>query len=497
MRRPVATAARRWRRGRADRAAARESLAGFGRRLGGGGGLLGRHDARSGRRDRAEEGAEGGCEAGAARPGGSSAGGWRSRTGGALRDAALAAALAGYAAKRRLLSSSPRRAAALRERDGAVGETPRRTPGPRILLHGVSVGEVDALVPLARRLAAAPERPDLVVSATTATGFARAQELYAGLAPVVRFPLDFTWMVRRFLGALRPDLVLLGELELWPSFLAECRRRGVPVGVVSGRLSERSFRFYRRARPLVRRMFAGLTMASAQTALYRDRFVALGAAPERTVVGGSLKWDAALRKPDGEAAEALARDMGIDRERPLVVAGSTGPGEEEALARELPVGCQLVLAPRSQDRWDAVAARIPGVVRRSRPREGRGVAAGARLFLLDTIGELSLAYSLADAAFVGRSLGPMGGSNPLEPVALGTPSVTGPHYENFEDIVERLAAAGGLAVSSEPMTVVARWLADPADARRTANAGRLALERNRGAAERTARMAFAALAERV
>ncbi len=435
--------------------------------------LVGQEDATGGRRVRPR------------------ADGLRRFAGDAMRDLAFAAGLAGYAAKRRLEGGGARgRRNGLRARDGTAAQVARRAPGPRILLHGVSVGEVDALVPLARGLAGAPQRPDLVVSAGTATGVRRARDLYVDLAPVVRFPLDFSWMVRRFLESVRPDLVLLGELELWPSFMAECRRRGVAVGVVNGRLSEKSFRSYRRIRPLVRRMFADLAVASAQTALYRERFVALGAAPERTVVGGSLKWDAARRRPDREAAEALARDLGIDGGRPLVVAGSTGPGEEEAIVRSRPPGCQLLLAPRSQDRWDEVAARIPGVIRRSRPGNRRPGSGSSHVFLLDTIGELSLAYLLADAAFVGRSLGPMGGSNPLEPVALGTPTVTGPHHENFDEIVARLVAGGGLAVSREPMTVVARWLADPVAADRAARAGMEVVKRNRGVAESTARMAL-------
>lgn len=400
----------------------------------------------------------------------------------------MGAGLAGYAAKKRLQTGAwP----SLGERNGKIGRVAMRQQGPRILLHGVSVGEADALEPLARELARSPQRPDVVVSASTATGFARAQALYAGLAPVVRFPLDFTWMMRRFLDAVEPSLAVLGELELWPSFMDECRRRGTAVAVVNGRLSRRSFRRYGRGRPFVRGMFGQLAMASAQDRLYRDRFVALGVPPDRAVVGGSLKWDAARRAPDPEAADALARDLGLDRNRPLVVAGSTGPGEEEAIIRTRPPECQLLLAPRSQDRWDEVAGLVPGMTRRSLGADGgasRGNGAGnADVFLLDTIGELPLAYSLADAAFVGRSLGPMGGSNPLEPVALGKPTATGPHCENFREIVSRLVAGGGLVVSADPMAVVAGWLADPNTAAQVGRAGRRVLERNRGTARRCAR----------
>lgn len=409
---------------------------------------------------------------------------------GAFRNLAVGLGLAGYAVKKRGQTGAwP----SLRERNGKVAGLAERSGGLRMLLHGVSVGEVDALEPLARALAQSLQRPDIVLSASTETGVARARDLYAGLAPVVRFPIDFTWTARRFLDAVEPSLVLLGELELWPSFMEECRRRQVPVAVVNGRLSRRSFRMYRRGRRFVHDMFGQLAMASVQTRLYRDRFVALGAPPKRVVVGGSLKWDAARRAPDPEAAEALARDLGIDRNRPLVVAGSTGPGEEKAIIRARPPGCQLLLAPRNQDRWGKVAALAPGMIRRSRTggdcrtRGGSARDPRPRVFLLDTIGELPLAYSLANVVFVGRSLGPMGGSNPLEPVALGKPTTTGPYHENFRDIVSQLVGGGGLVVSRNPMSVAADWLADPDAAARVGRAGRRVLEQNLGTAQRCAR----------
>ena len=409
----------------------------------------------------------------------------------------------------------------------------------------MSVGETHALEPFVDALAASPLAPDVVVSASTATGFERARRIHAGRRDVVRFPLDFTWMVARYLDGVRPELVVLGELELWPSFLAACGRRGIPVCVVNGRLSERSYRGYRRWAPLARRMFRRLAWVSAQTEVYRDRFVALGVPGDRVVVGGSLKWDAALKEPDLEEAEGLARALGIDRERPLIVAGSTGPGEEEVLVGGLPEGCQLLLAPRRPERWDDVAEMVPGMVRRSegggvrretgkdiggmteydqgmseydqsmrvggqsmhgdghtipsgrgqghdKGRPGRARPPG--VFLLDTIGELPAAYLLADAVFVGRSLVPMGGSNPLEAVALGKPAVIGPHHENFAGVVAELVAEGGLVVSEDPMAVIAGWLEDPVAALGVVAGGRAALERNRGSAGRAVGGVVSALA---
>ena len=448
---------------------------------------------------------------------------------GLLRNLALAAGLVVYAVKKWPGTGS--RGAGVRARSGRVAGLRRRAPGPRILVHGVSVGETHALEPFIDALAASPLAPDVVVSASTATGFERARRIHAGRRDVVRFPLDFTWMVARFLDGVRPELVVLGELELWPSFLAACGRRGIPVCVVNGRLSERSYRGYRRWAPLARRMFRRLAWVSAQTEVYRDRFVALGVPGNRVVVGGSLKWDAALKEPDVEEAEGLAKALGIDRERPLIVAGSTGPGEEEVLVGGLPEGCQLLLAPRRPERWDEVAGLVPGMVRRSGVGEGgrghggmteyaqgmrvggqsmrvggqsmrsdgNGISNGCgqghdegrpgradspRVFLLDTLGELPAAYLLADAVFVGRSLVPMGGSNPLEAVALGKPAVIGPHHENFAGVVAELVAEGGLVVSEDPMAVIAGWLEDPVAALGVVAGGRVALERNRGSAAR-------------
>ena len=424
-----------------------------------------------------------------------------------LRNLALALGFAIHLVRRRLQTGKWRNDA--RTRSGRLGEVSRRANGPRILVHGVSVGETNALVPLVDALSASPQVPDVVVSVSTETGFARARGIHGADREVVRFPLDFTWMVRCFLDDLHPDLVVLAELELWPTFLAECARRGIPVCVVNGRMSARSYRGYRMWQPFVRGMFSRLALVAAQTEAWRERFAALGVPTERTCVTGSLKWDAARQAPDAGNAREIAEALGIDGSRPLIVAGSTGPGEEGDLVRHLPPGCQLLLAPRNPDRWDEVARLRPGMPRRSvgrgqqtAPSGGRGsssrTAAGHSgddqpasaqtpdVFLLDTIGELGAAYQLADAVFVGRSLTPMGGSNPLEPVALGKPTVIGPHHENFAGVVEDLVAERGVVVSAQPMQVIAGWIEQPVEGETVASAGLRAVERHRGAAARTA-----------
>lgn len=381
---------------------------------------------------------------------------------------------------------------------------------PTLLIHAVSVGEVNAIRQLVDRLAAAtppppPPPPRLVISTTTDTGQSRARELFGERHPVVRYPLDFTRCVRRFLDRVRPDAVALTELEVWPNFVRECRRRDIPVCVINGRLSARSFSRYRRVVPLIRPTFAGLAAAAVQTPAYAQRFEALGTPRERIHVLDTMKWDTARIVDDGatvDGAEALARAMGIDPRRPVVVAGSTGEGEEQLLIDQRahwPEGTQLVLVPRKPERFESVARLAPGIVRRSEhpdtpdappptPPTAPSPADARPIFLLDTMGELGKAYALADVAIVGRSFNGWGGSDPIEPVAMGKASVVGPDHANFEDVVTALREAGGLRVVDAPGPAVAELLADADAAARLADAGRAAIRQRQGATERHVQM---------
>lgn len=311
-----------------------------------------------------------------------------------------------------------------------------RSPGKRVLLHAVSVGEVNALRTLVPMLG---ERARVIVSATTDTGLARAHELFGRIAEVVRTPMDFSWGVERFLGRLRPDVVGLVELEVWPNLMLACRRRDIPVCIINGRLSERSFEGYRRAKSVVGGLFGSLAVVAAQDETYATRFRAMGA--RRVLVTGSMKWDAANLSSDSARAEALARAMGIDPARRLIVAGSTGPGEEELLHQACPAGVQFLCAPRKPERFDGAALALGDCVRRSTGEK----RAGATRFLLDTIGELRDAYQLADLVVMGRSFGEQFGSDPTEPAALGRATLIGPSVGDFTEIVGTLERAGGLA----------------------------------------------------
>jgi 3-deoxy-D-manno-octulosonic-acid transferase len=384
-----------------------------------------------------------------------------------------------------------------------------------ILIHAVSVGEVNAVRTLVTmleelssrgrgegdgfaggrpRIDARPTR--VVVSVTTDTGLARARQLFEPAHAVVRFPFDLTGAVDRFLDAVRPDLVALVELEVWPNFLSRCARRGIPVCVINGRLSDRSFRRYRRFRPLLRKTFGRLSAAAVQTPEYAERFGALGVPAQRVRVLDTMKWDTAQVTPEGEnpadaiaGARALAAAMGIDPARPLIVGGSTAPGEDKLLIDTCPPEAQLLLVPRKPEWFEDVAALAPSIIRRTQHPEGTTRAVdGARLFLLDTMGELRKAYALADVCLVGRSFLGLYGSDPIESAALGKPTVIGPFHGDFADTVRALQDGGGILVTDQPGKAAAQLLADKSKASSLAAGGRRVILSRQGATRRHAEL---------
>lgn len=361
--------------------------------------------------------------------------------------------------------------------------------GPRVLIHAVSVGETNAIRDLVAMLRAEQPGVRVVISTTTDTGTARAREVFGERHAVVRYPFDFTPSVKRFLDRVRPDVVALTELEVWPNFVGECERRGIKVCVINGRLSENSFGGYQKLRPVLKKTFAKLAAVAAQTEAYAERFRAMGVPAERVRVLDTMKWDTAKLQDASEVAgaEELAAEMGIDRGRPVVVAGSTAPGEERMLMEALPGEAQLVLVPRKPERFEEVAGLDDSMVRRTARKPGPAGVPEARLFLLDTMGELRKAYALADVVVVGRSFVEFGGSDPIEPVALGRPTVIGPHVKNFADAVGALEAGGGLVVAkdaAEAGRAVRELLADGERAARLAAAGRAVILSRQGATRR-------------
>ena len=328
---------------------------------------------------------------------------------------------------------------------------------PLIWVHAVSVGEVLAVSRLVKTLDAALPDYLIVLSTTTRTGQALARERF-GSNRVFYCPLDLPWAVRAWLNALQPSLLILAETEFWPNLLSGCFRRNIPVAVVNARISDRSWPRYRRMRWLWRPFLSRLSRVLAQSQTDADRLKTIGCLPERVTVAGNLKFDVRTAE-EADATRQLKKSSASLR---LIVAGSTLEGEEAALLQAWPrllhadPQLVMVLAPRHPERFAAVAALLEksgmAWVRRS---DWRSAPEGSlkplnpgQIVLLDTIGELASVYSLAAVAFVGGSLVPAGGHNPLEPAQFGVPIVMGPHYANFRAITEDLLAHQALRISS-------------------------------------------------
>jgi len=365
-----------------------------------------------------------------------------------------------------------------------------------VWLHAVSVGEVGAATVLAGVWTSRhPELP-LLVSTVTATGREVARRSLPQAAAIVYFPIDLGIVVDRVLAMVRPRLVLLTETEIWPNFLRGCGAAKIPVVVINGRISPRSFRRYRMVRPMLRRVLRGIDLFCMQSAADAERILALGASPERVHVVGNLKFDVVPPADAASLDEQWRERLKIGAGRRVIVAGSTHPGEDEVilrafahLRREFPE-LLLILAPRHPDRLGAVEALIGAnnlaAERRTaltRTSEGRH-----DVVLLDTVGELSMVYAVASAVFVGGSLVPSGGHNLLEPAALGRAILFGPHMENFAEasalFLEREAAVQ-IHGPDQLAPEFARLLRDPSARSRLGKAALECLGAHRGACERT------------
>lgn len=384
-----------------------------------------------------------------------------------------------------------RRAPDYRRRIGErLGRLPPGLHAGGIWVHAVSVGEAIAAIPVIRALQQSHPSLPLTVTCMTPTGSERIRAALGDSVQHCYLPYDLPWLASRFLGRLAPRLAIVMETELWPNHIHECARRGIPVVLANARLSERSARGYARMRGLTAPMLRELTLIAVQTAVEAERFIDLGARPERVRVTGSIKFDLAI-DPSLVSRAQLLRQQWQAETRPIWIAASTHAGEDEIILAahrrllEIHPLALLILVPRHPERFAAVfeLCQRQGfeTVRRS---TGEAVGATASVLLGDTMGELLFLYALADLAFVGGSLVPNGGHNLLEPAALGLPVLSGPHLFNFQEIAERMRDAGALMTVDGDAELASRLSAlwsEPLRAQAMGEAALGVLEKNRGA----------------
>ncbi len=385
------------------------------------------------------------------------------------------------------------------------GKISRKRPDKKcIWIHAVSVGEVNATTTLIRELESKFPDYEIAISTTTDTGFARANALFGSRLSVFYFPMDFSLTMKRAFANIRPAMCLLIELEVWPNLVRIAKQSGIPVIVVNGRLSERSFRRYNLIKAVTRKLFGNLTLALAQSEEYAGRFRQIGVPAERIIVTGSVKYDTAQVTDRVNGADVLAAQLGLKNER-LWVAGATGNDEEQIILdvykrlieQKQFKDLRLAIVPRKPERFGGVANLIEqagfGLIRYSELKSGKLRIENEELrnnsvVLGDTMGDLRKFYSLATLIFVGRSLVPMGGSDMMEAAALGKCTIFGPHAFNFKQAVDDLLKANGAILvkdANELFNAMTKCLTDAGYASLIAQNGQQLIKRNQGATART------------
>lgn len=396
--------------------------------------------------------------------------------------------------------------------DKLAGRIARQHPDrPCVWFHAVSVGEVLQLPTLIADFVATHPQHELLITTTTGTGFDVAQQKFPQHT-IGYWPFDFTWAVTRALTTVRPEMVVLVELELWPNFLLAAKSMQIPVVLINGRISTNSFRGYQRLTALWKRVLPALTRCAVQTEEYAERLIALGVPSNRVTVTGNIKFDRVQSNRRNPKTDELRRFFGMADDALVFIAGSTQETEEavaiatwEALRTEFPQ-LRLILVPRHKERFEEVAQLVASqghsVRRRSQElrvesQEPDKTASAYHppptthhppICLLDTLGELGACWGLADVAFVGGSLTKRGGQNMLEPAGYGAAVLFGPNTRNFKDIVEQLLAGNAAHVvqgSDELTATVRELLRDSKERQRMGHAAREFVQSQHGATAKT------------
>jgi len=368
-----------------------------------------------------------------------------------------------------------------------------------IWLHVVSVGEAIAAEPLIQKLRPRMPETGWVITTVTPTGQEVARKfIREGKDQLLYLPWDLTPVMRRVIRAIRPRLFLCFETELWPVLFRELHRASVPIAVVNGRISPRAFRRYLLVRPWMERALLPVGLFLVQSAQDARRYAAIGAAKDRIVVAGNVKWDIQnLNGSGGQQSGSLRAALGLASTDVLWTAGSTHSGEERLILRVYKrlqsryPQLKLLIAPRHPERVSEVESEAAAAGYRSirRTRLNGAPVAADSVILLDTVGELKSFYQASDLVFVGGSLVPKGGHNLVEPALFQRPIVTGPHLHNFQDIAESLAQAGGMAIVRSPEELeerIQRLIENPALRQDVGRRAYGVIAQNQGAAARSA-----------
>ncbi len=379
-----------------------------------------------------------------------------------------------------------------------------------VWLHAVSVGEVLVLTKLARAIRQRDPRVDLVVSTTTETGFDLARSRLDDM-PVFFWPLDFSWAVRTALKRIRPDLVVLTELELWPNMIEACHRQQIPVAVINGRMGQRSFRQYRRWRRLTGFLFRHLDLVLVQTEAYQKRLIELGTPAERVSVAGNIKFDGVETDRGNARTNQIRQRLGIAAQHHVWVAGSTQEEEDQMAVRvwqrvrRTDACLRLVLVPRHIDRVGRLVKWIRSQGERvvlwsdGNSAELECWRSGDAVLVVDVIGMLADLWGIADSAYVGGSMGQRGGQNMIEPAAFGAPVAFGPNVWNFRDVANSLIgrdAARMVVDESELESFVCWTMTDQVEAKRMGARAQDWVMSQQGALQRTVDAVWGLLREK-
>lgn len=365
---------------------------------------------------------------------------------------------------------------------------------PAIWVHAVSVGESIAAAPMLKALMSRHPEASFVVTTTTPTGSEQVRKLFGDAVFHIYAPYDLPTCIASFLKRIQPKCLIIMETELWPNTVAQCRKRGIPVILANGRLSEKSANGYRKVEGLMRPVFEKLSAAAIQHTDDAGRMESLGLPAEVSHVTGNIKFDLAIPDALRERAAELKAEINGEQQRLIWIAASTHRGEDEQIlaaferARRNVPELFLVLVPRHPERFSDVVqlceAQGYKTVRRS---AGAAIPANTQVLVGDTMGELLLLFGAADLAFVGGSLVPVGGHNLIEPAAWSLPIVTGPHLFNFAEASRLLLNAEAMTVADNEQTL-AQWLVtmakDAEGRKRAGDSARAVAEANRGALDR-------------